>query len=426
VHGFIQLNEWERDIVNHPCFQRLRRIRQLAWTEMVYPGTTHTRFGHSLGVMHIATRIYDSLVARCSSILIDELKFTKDALAGRQRQLLRIAALLHDVGHAPFSHAGEELMPFCGDDYRYTHEDYTIGIIKYLMRDVIDGHPYNKQNYGLTVQDVTDFFRDTPDAKNLIWRQIVSSQLDADRMDYMLRDSHYAGVEYGRYDLNRIIATISMFELPDNSGFSIGIDEDGIHAAEGLLIARYMLFTQVYFHKTRIIYDYHLQNILKDLLKDKNGCFPSPDSVENVQRYVDWDDWCVYGELHQGGGGRHGQLVSNRNHYRLLKETHEVPELEELELIDSLENDLKSHGIDCARITPEKSWYKTDSSSELYVQRGKTSVGPKVMPLSAMSKVINGLAPVRQNKIYVPEEQRSMAYDILMKYNGKQEGRHDG
>jgi HD superfamily phosphohydrolase len=184
-----------------------------------------------------------------------------------------------------------------------------------------------------------------------------------------------------------------------------------------------MLFTQVYFHKTRIIYDYHLQNVLKDLLKEESGWFPPPDSVENVERYVDWDDWRVYGELHQGGGGEHGLLVSNRNHYRLLKETHEVPEPEDLELIDSLEADLQTHNIDCARITPAKSWYKTDSDSELYVQKGATSVGSKVMPLSAISKVIGGLAPVRQNRIYVPEEQRSKAYDILMKYNHKQGGK---
>ena len=107
VHGFIQVNDWERDVINHSAFQRLRRIKQLAWTDMVYPGATHTRFEHSLGVMHVATQLFDALTRRQPE-LFKELDYET---TGKPRQLVRLAALLHDIGHAPFSHAAEELFP---------------------------------------------------------------------------------------------------------------------------------------------------------------------------------------------------------------------------------------------------------------------------------------------------------------------------
>lgn len=111
VHGFIRLNRLEWDVINQPVFQRLRRIRQLAWTDMVYPGATHSRFEHSLGVMHVASRLFDALERRSKDILCSgDYGYGDDSL-GRQRRIIRLAALLHDLGHGPFSHAAEELLP---------------------------------------------------------------------------------------------------------------------------------------------------------------------------------------------------------------------------------------------------------------------------------------------------------------------------
>ena len=104
VHGFVALNDWEKQIISQPAFQRLRRIRQLAWTDQVYPGAMHTRFEHSLGVMHTAALLYDSIVRNARDVLRAELGYD-DAGFARNRQLVRLAALLHDVGHSPFSHA---------------------------------------------------------------------------------------------------------------------------------------------------------------------------------------------------------------------------------------------------------------------------------------------------------------------------------
>src|SRR5260370_32177574 len=115
VHGFIRLNDWEMGIIAQSAFQRLRRIRQLAWTDYVYPGAMHTRFEHSLGVMHTATLLYDSIVRNSREVLESELAYDKAGLE-RYHQLVRLAALVHDVGHSPFSHAAEELFPLRDDE----------------------------------------------------------------------------------------------------------------------------------------------------------------------------------------------------------------------------------------------------------------------------------------------------------------------
>src|SRR5262245_9736371 len=190
IYGFIALDDWERDIISQPAFQRLRRIRQLAWTDQVYPAAMHTRFEHSLGVMHMATALYDGVVQRSGDMLRNELGY-KDAGINRHRQLVRLASLLHDVGHAPFSHAGEDLMPQRADQNRlYKHEDYSTAIIRTEFRDVIEQHKTNISNYNFKADDIADLIEGKATASGAaLWQDIVSSQLDADRMDYLLRDS---------------------------------------------------------------------------------------------------------------------------------------------------------------------------------------------------------------------------------------------
>jgi HD superfamily phosphohydrolase len=123
------MNEWERHIVDHPAFQRLRRIRQLAWTDQVYPGAMHTRFEHSLGVMHTVSMLYNAIASRSSDVLKDELGYTLDGLK-RDQQLIRIVALLHDIGHSPFSHASEELFPENDNGKKFKHEQYSAAIVR--------------------------------------------------------------------------------------------------------------------------------------------------------------------------------------------------------------------------------------------------------------------------------------------------------
>src|SRR5262245_36097599 len=249
IYGFIRLDGWERDIISLPSFQRLRRIRQLAWTDYVYPGAMHSRFEHSLGVMHMATLLYDSIISRSWSELETRLGFNSAGRA-RYRQLVRLAALLHDVGHGPFSHAVEELAPRVPRGSRkYRHEEYSTAIIKNKFKDVIENHSANN-NYAFRIEEITGLIEGGASAgKAALWQDLISGQLDADRMDYLLRDSYHAGVAYGHYDWRRIVATVQIVPDPESGSPKVGIAEDGRHAAEAMIIAGYMMVNQVSFNQ---------------------------------------------------------------------------------------------------------------------------------------------------------------------------------
>ncbi len=140
-------------------------------------------------------------------------------------------------------------------------------------------------------------------------------------MDYLLRDAYHSGVQYGHYDLGRVVHTLRLCADHETGGHYIGVEEDGIHAVEGLLIARFMMFTQLYFHKTRTIYDYHLTETLKELLKSTNSEFPPP---SHIAEYLKWDDWRVLGAISAGEGGIHGDILRDRDHFRLVFTTAET------------------------------------------------------------------------------------------------------
>lgn len=442
VHGFIEVDHWERSVINHPAFQRLRRIRQLAWTEYVYPGSVHTRFEHSLGVMHVATRVYDAVTRRSRSFLESKLAYDPEGVGiGRDRKLVRFAALLHDVGHAPFSHASEELMPSrAGTEKKFRHEEYSAEIVRRQLRDAIEKHPFN-ENVHLTAEEIASLIDGTTGARRAIfWRELIDGQMDADRMDYLLRDSTHLGVQYGRFDLDRIVSTIVAAEVaqpeslaaaepgggetvqpaaetaqsaveakddPPHKEYRLAVREGGWHAAVGLVLARYYMFTQVYFHKTRVAYDIHLREALATMLP--GGRFPTPLGGE-LDEYVRWDDWRVFGKLAAGEGGPHGERLRSRNHYRLIWHTSESPELPELEKLDEVKSALGSLLVDEA--VSEKSWYKTGQPDIPIVTNPPEST---VKPLSTFSPIIEQLkrAPHRQTYLYALPEKADEARQIV-------------
>jgi len=210
IYGFIYFNDWERKIINDPVFQRLRRIKQNALTDFVYPGMNHTRFEHSLGVMKLADDMFNAI--RSDKKSMDRLKDwgISEAAMDRSRHLIRLAALLHDIGHAPFSHASEEIMPTNPKkDEKFNHEFYTAELINRKMRGLIEDHNMNR-GIDIKTEDISSFFNGAAPTKNLFWKEIISSQLDADRGDYLQRDSHHGGVKYGIYDLDRLIDTLAI------------------------------------------------------------------------------------------------------------------------------------------------------------------------------------------------------------------------
>lgn len=420
IHGFIKFNEWEREVINSPVFQRLRRIRQLAFTEMVYPGACHTRFEHSLGVMHVATLMFDSIMKKSREILKKEFKYNEDELE-RDRVLIRLSALLHDIGHCPFSHATEESAVFPrkpDSDRKYGHEDYNGIIIRTYFSDIVEGHPENEK-YGLKVKDIIDFLNRSPEfGKGLLWMDLISSQIDADRCDYLLRDSHHLGVRYGLYDLDRVIVTLTL-GITSEGEPRIMVEKGGWHAIEGMVIARYMMFTQVYYHKTRIAYDLHLVRAIGDLLKKENeeGVFPAPRSENDIKEYLDWDDWKTIGMIREGFGGEDAWAILNRKHMRCVHETSERAEVYEYKRLIELEEEIRESSIKTTIDMSSNSWYSFEKE-DINIYDDEGTFGNKIKPVQEYSSIVKGLAPLEQYRIYVALKDKEIALEVRKKLLG--------
>ena len=369
----------------------------------------HTRFAHSLGVCDVATRLYDAIVQKDKDLLRSEYQFT-DTGVSRQRQIIRLAALMHDLGHGPFSHAAEEVFPMRDSEKRWVHEDYSGIIATRVLKDIVENHNYNRNNFGIKIDEVADVFAaNSKITSSIVWKEIISGQMYADRMDYLLRDSYHSGVSYGRYDLDRVINTVCLCIDNEVGGHLVGVEDGGVHAAEGLLIARYMMFTQVYFHKTRVIYDYHYEQALREILKDIGGTFPEPTS--SLREYLDWDDWKVLAELKAGRGGDHGRRLVERDHFRLVHSTSEVPDADELARFDDaceVMSDMPYVIRDAG-----KSWYKFRRDEIRVRLDGLDKM--RSVPLATRSPIVNGLRTVNQRRVYVPFADRDGAVAKLRK-----------
>lgn len=208
-------------LIDTPEFQRLRRIRQLGLAHFAYQSAEHSRFTHSLGAYHLATRILDRLS-------------TKYSLADEDKTAVRVAALVHDIGHGPFSHVVESILNF-------HHEDFSIEAV--LSADTAIGRVLADYSSDLPTR-VAEIVRGT--FKPSALGQLISSQLDVDRMDYLLRDSLMTGVKYGVFDLEWIIKSLEIDEANDR----LYVSAPGVYAVEDYLQARYYMYRQVYFHRT--------------------------------------------------------------------------------------------------------------------------------------------------------------------------------
>lgn len=221
IHKYIRFTELEKKIIDSKVFQRLRRIKQLAGAHLVYPAAQHSRFEHSLGTMHLAG-------------LAGEHLFSIGALDKESIQELRVAALLHDIGHGPFSHLFEEALKATSNK---NHESIGAEIIcKTELSDFLSGFGYSP-----SVISEISFGNSKVKFKN----EIISGSLSSDLMDYLPRDGFFTGVEYGKVDYNRII---NSFRVTNNG--SLALDISSFYSFESMIISRYEMFRAVYFHKT--------------------------------------------------------------------------------------------------------------------------------------------------------------------------------
>ncbi len=219
IHDFVRVNSNELKIIDTPIFQRLRRIRQLSGAHLIYPGAQHTRFEHSLGVMHIASMAGHALNE-------------KGIVSSDNIQNLRFAGLLHDIGHGPFSHIFEELL----QKRKMSHEDMGRDIIlKTQIGDLISANGFNKKF-------ITELA--FGDSKFQFMNEIISGALSADIMDYLLRDGYFTGAEHAKIDHNRLTYSLDVYKN------KLALEKSALVNFETMMISRYQMFKAVYFHKT--------------------------------------------------------------------------------------------------------------------------------------------------------------------------------
>ncbi len=268
IHGFIYYSDDERDLINSPEFQRLRHIRQLGMSHFIFPSANHTRFEHSLGVMHVATRLFDAVTKRerIPDVTRELLPDDWDQKLDYWCAVVRLAALCHDLGHLPFSHAPEELLPK-GLKHEHLSREIILGPLAPLLNSM-DLAPDPKHVALVALGPKLSPEKQPNPWEELLCSMITSDVFDADRIDYLLRDSYHVGVSSGTFDYERLIDTMLVLPSPpegkdDETGkITLGVQQGGMHAAEALLVSRYFMYSQVYFHQLRRVYDVHLRDFM--------------------------------------------------------------------------------------------------------------------------------------------------------------------
>lgn len=349
VHGSIHILEEEELIIKNEFFQRLRNIKQLGFSEYVFPGATHTRFIHSIGVMSVGDRAFDKLFkGRLENPNILRIKET-----------FKLACLLHDVGHAPLSHSTETVMPMVSElqipkqfrmdadlkkDRQATHEDYTIksiadssfansfkgvenrfGVDRKCIADLIVGKCQDK-NY-FTVDGINYF---------PVLSQLVSGELDCDRMDYLLRDSYFCGVSYGGYDLDWMIDNLEVCIVDDHA--YLGITERAVVTFDDFLLSRYHMFIMVYFHYRSVC----LEQLLYKYFKTSPQEYTIPADIE---KYIEHDDHYLMKIMRMSKNPYAQAIVKNKIPKKIFESFNETQHKQ----LDKVQKFLEGEGIEYIR-----------------------------------------------------------------------------
>jgi HD superfamily phosphohydrolase len=338
IHGSIQLSDGEVAIIESVEFQRLREIKQLGFSEFSFPGATHNRFLHSIGVSHVAGEIFDSIFRAYP--------FSKISVKTRLRQTVKLAALLHDIGHGPLSHTTEQVMPelskldikiyqqqpSINPSRRANHEDYTI---KYITDSSI-GTLIKENFYDISPEFVAclvdknlncdeTFFTDGKINFRPILSQIVSSELDADRMDYLERDSYFCGINYGKIDKDWLQQNLTLHI--DNYKAYLSLNRRALYAFDDFLISRHHMYLMVYFHHKSIVYEEMLNRYLTS--QDCKFVLPA-----DLSQYTGYTDYKLYEHL-DTVDNMWAQRIAQRRPYKVALELHNQ-DISRIEKINAL------------------------------------------------------------------------------------------
>ncbi|MCM2280371.1 MAG: HD domain-containing protein [Bdellovibrionaceae bacterium] len=328
IHGPMEVDASEVHILDSAVCQRLRQIKQLGFAEYSFPGAVHNRYIHSLGVMHLTGVAFDNIFKK--------FQFSSPDVRQRLRHAVRLGALLHDIGHGPLSHTTEEVMPQLRElnvkayehkkvsetlDRKANHEDYTIKFLTdssltLLLRasfpDVDPLHVACLIDKSLNCPD--DFFVDRGLNLRPILSQLVSSELDCDRMDYLERDAYFCGTNYGKVELNWLLGNLTWHEVAGK--VHLALDRRAIYTFDDFLISRHHMYLMVYFHHKSIVYEEMLMRYLS-----------SPDCTyrlpADIEEYTRCTDYSLYEHLAQVTNPW-AKRIAERRPYRMLFELHSV------------------------------------------------------------------------------------------------------
>ena len=290
VYGGIPITQLEMEIIDTPIFQRLRGLRQLARVNYVFPGAEHSRYVHSLGVLYIM------------GLMVEHLQ-KKNYISEDDAVKMRVAALLHDIGHYPFSHLGEGVYGYCKDNenaysiiesveknsdrplYEMTSSHSKAAHHEQLGKYVVT---HNEkliiilEKYGLTPLEIGEIFTGEFGSRNMVYSQLLHSSLDADRLDYLLRDSYQTGVKYGLVDLQyliRLMMVVEDPELAEENSKVLVCNKKGQHVVEHFLMSRYFHYSQVVFHKTNAAFEGMIKSMYIKLVQNEKFIYKSLDEI---------------------------------------------------------------------------------------------------------------------------------------------------
>ncbi len=453
IHGSIVISRTELPIIDSLFFQRLRQIKQLGFAEYSFPTATHNRYVHSLGAMETATKAFDTVFGGPRSsggFTPDRLRLfeTYHKSHARFRAVVRLAALLHDIGHGPLSHTTEFAMPELKklaipqppagakaavgktkptSSRQATHEDYTLKIIldSPLTKLIETAGAQNGftpwhvasliTNQFDSYTDNDDFFFETIDGSSSssgsseridfrpILSQLISSELDADRMDYLRRDSYFAGVSYGQFDFDWLLGNLSCHIK--HSKCYLALQHRALYSFEDFLLSRYHMFLMVYFHYKSVVYDAML------------GQYLGSDKCEyvlpaDIEKYGECNDAHLYSHLNQSKNIWARRIIEKRP-YRMLAELHSgIPATkmatnEQARLLSKIEKDLKAQEIHSiqATSTGEVSKYFRKPGHPIFVRYDNHYSAVSFIPLEQCTDLYTKYSEKRSiTRLYVPPE----------------------